>query len=158
MQSKPTNAAELGIDLTSKSEPGLFRWLLASLLFGKPISQLVAKRAYEQLVASGITSLGALLGTTWDELVILLDQAHYVHHDFSTATKLLEVGRSIQDQYGSVSGLLEKSLDARELEQRLEAFRGIEPVTAAIFMRDILPIWYPEPISHDYDSRSEAFR
>jgi poly(A) polymerase len=156
MQTKPIDASQLGIDLTSKTEQELFKWLLASLLFGKPIQQLVARQAYEQLIAAGIISLDKLFNTTWDELVALLDQAHYVRYDFSTATKLLEVGRSLQQQYGSVSGLLNMSADAHDLEQRLEAFKGIGPVTAGIFMRDVVPIWFPEPVSHDYDSARQA--
>jgi len=42
----PDVARKLGIDLSSRREGELFKWLLACLLFGKPIQQEIAERAY----------------------------------------------------------------------------------------------------------------
>jgi hypothetical protein len=38
-------AADLGIDVRSGNEQELFKWLLASFLFGKRIQQIVAAQA-----------------------------------------------------------------------------------------------------------------
>ena len=81
-------AKKLGIDLSSRKEGELFKWFLACLLFGKPIQQEIAERAYTRLVSAGLRSPGAVLDAGWDKLVELLDEAHYVRYDFSTATKL----------------------------------------------------------------------
>src|SRR5690242_7387648 len=116
-------ATDLGIDLPSKQESELFKWLLACLLFGKPIQQEVARQAYYVITEAGITSAEILADRSWDDLVGLLDQGHYVRYDFSTATKLLDVSKSVVSQYGSVSALVEGSADAHQLEERLKAFK-----------------------------------
>lgn len=150
------NATALGVDVPSKQESQIFRWMLACLLFGKPIQQEIAKRAYETLLAAGVTSLDALLRTDWNTLVELLDKAHYVHYDFSTATKLREVGGIIKARYGSVLHLIEQVDDIRELEGRLLSIKGIGPVTAGIFMKEITPVWFSEGLTHDFDSAVRA--
>lgn len=156
MDHQTIDAAALGIDLASKQESELFKWFLACLLFGKPVQQQVARRAYGVLVGAGIDSVDRLAGSTWDDLVGLLDQGHYVRYDYSTAAKLLEVSRTLKEQYGSMTELLNSSADAHELEQRLTGFKGIGPTTAAIFVRDIAPIWFGAADPHDYETAKAA--
>jgi hypothetical protein len=142
--SKPaTSARDLRIDLASKRESELFKWFLACLLFGKPIQAEIAEQACRALVAAGLTSPGAILRAGWDKLVLLLDQAHYVRYDFSTATKLLEVCQELQRRYGTLTNLLEQATTAAELSHKLQEFKHIGPVTARIFLREVRPIWYP---------------
>lgn len=135
------SAADLGIDLASKRETERFKWLLACLLFGKPIQQTVARRAYEEFVREGLTSPDAILAAGWDRLVAVLDRGHYVRYDFSTATKLLEVCAALKDQYGSVTGLLARATGPRDLARRLQQFKGVGPVTTRIFLRDLRGTW-----------------
>ncbi len=54
MQEKKIYAHELGIDLSTQQETEYFKWLLACLLFGKPIQQEVAKRAYLEFLSEGL--------------------------------------------------------------------------------------------------------
>lgn len=154
--SEQISSTELGIDLASKKEPELFRWLLACLLFGKPIQQEIARQAYQAVANAGVTSLNKLLKTDWDTLVALLDKARYVHYDFSTATKLLDVGRAIKGRYGSVGGLVKSSAGVKELEERLVALKGVGPVTASIFIHEVAPIWFKAAAPHDYTSAKRA--
>lgn len=156
MNHQTIDAAELGINLESKQESELFKWFLACLLFGKPIRQQVARRAYDVLTEAGIDSVDKLAGSTWDDLVGLLDQGHYVRYDYSTATKLLEVSRALKEQYGTVTELVGSAADARELEERLVTFKGIGRTTAEIFMRDVVPIWFGPGDSHDYNTAKAA--
>ena len=110
MSVKRTHITEdLGIQLSSKKEEELFKWFLACLLFGKPIQQQVAERAFLTLAAAGLLSPDAILRAGWDELVRLLDEAHYVRFDFSTATKLLHVSKELKERYGSLTNLLAES-------------------------------------------------
>jgi hypothetical protein len=95
MAARASNARSLGIDLASKREEELFKWFLACLLFGKPIQSEIAEQAWRELVHVGLTSPAAISRAGWDKLVSLLDRAHYVRYDFSTATKLLEVSREL---------------------------------------------------------------
>jgi endonuclease III len=150
------DAISLGIDLVSKNESQTFRWFLACLLFGKPIQQEIARRAYVTITAAYITTINKLVKTDWDTLVKLLDKAHYVRYDLSTATKLLQISKAVKEEYGTISRLLKQSTDVKDLEERLTAFRGIGPVTASIFIRGITPVWFKGTVSHDYESATKA--
>jgi hypothetical protein len=136
-------AENLRIQLSSKKEEELFKWFLACLLFGKPIQQQVAERAFLTLAAAGLLSPDAILRAGWNELVRLLDEAHYVRFDFSTATKLLHVSKELKERYGSLTNLLAESETPAELSKRLQEFKYIGPTTAQIFLREVRPIWYP---------------
>ena len=135
-------AKRLGINLFSRKEGELFKWFLACLLFGKPIQQEIAKRAYARLVSAGLRNPDAVLGAGWDKLVELLDEAHYVRYDFSTATKLLEVCQELKQRYGNMTKLIAQTRNSSELSTRLQEFKHIGPVTARIFTREVGPIWY----------------
>src|SRR5581483_1011661 len=94
-QEKKIAAKDLGIDLPSRQESEYFKWFLACLLFGKPIQQEVARRAYGAFVNAGLTTPEAIQAAGWDRLVAVLDAAHYVRYDYSTATKLLDICRQL---------------------------------------------------------------
>ncbi len=136
-------AAELRINLASKQEEELFKWFLVCLLFGKPIQRQVAERAYRELMTARLVAPDAVVRAGWDKLVRLLDQAHYVRFDFSTATKLLHVCQELKERYGTLTHLLAQSKTPAELSTRLQEFKYIGPITARIFAREVRPIWYP---------------
>jgi endonuclease III len=137
MAKKAISSADLGIDVRSGEEAELFKWFLACLLFGKPIQQEVARRTYFEFVKEGLLTPEAILQAGWDKLVEVLDRGHYVRYDFSTATKLLEVCKSLKEQYGSMTNLLDQARNRAGLSRCLQAFRGVGPVTARIFLRDL---------------------
>jgi hypothetical protein len=141
MKRTPT-AQDLGIDLPSRSETALFKWFLACLLFAKPIQGQIAGRACRELIRARLVSPDAILRAGWDELVRLLDQAHYVRYDFSTATKLLAVSKELKAAYGSLTNLVAQAKTPAELSARLQEFKHIGPVTARIFLREVRPVWY----------------
>lgn len=146
MGSKRTHMAEdLGINLSRKTEDELLKWFLACLLFGKPIQRQVAKRAFGTLVTAGMTGPDDILRAGWDELVRLLDEAHYVRFDFSTATKLLHVSEELKQRYGTLTNLLAQSTTPKELSAKLQEFKYIGPTTAEIFGREVCPLWYSSP-------------
>lgn len=128
---------DLGIRLESGRERELFKWFLACLLFGKPVQQEVARRAYFELVREGLVTPQAILEAGRDKLVEVLDRGHYVRYDFSTATKLLEVCQALLDRYGSLLKLLRQSGSRGDLARRLQEFKGIGPTTTRIFLRDL---------------------
>lgn len=140
MKEKKIYAKELDIDLASGQETEYFKWFLACLLFGKPIQQEVAKRAYFEFVKEGFITPEAILNAGWDKLVEVLDRGHYVRYDFSTATKLLDVSKSLKEQYGTLSALLRQSETIDELSSRLQSFKGIGPKTVEIFLRDMASV------------------
>lgn len=133
---------KLGIDLSSRKEGELFKWFLACLLFGKPIQQEIAKQAYFRLVSAGLRSPDQVLEAGWDVLVRLLDEAHYVRYDSSTASKLLEVCQELKQRYGNLTKLIAQTKHGSELFARLQEFKHIGPVTARIFTREVAPTSY----------------
>lgn len=135
----------MGIHLASRKEEEVFKWFLACLLFGKPIQTEIAEQAYRELVGARLTSPDAVLRAGWDRLVALLDRAHYVRYDFSTATKLLEVCGELKRRYGTLTKLLAEAATPSELSRKLQEFKHIGPVTARIFLREVRPIWYRQP-------------
>jgi endonuclease III len=139
MKQKKIFAKDLDIDLASGQETEYFKWFLACLLFGKPIQQDVAKRAYLEFVKEGFVTPEAILKAGWDKLVEVLDRGHYVRYDFSTATKLLDVSKELKEKYGTLSALLRQSETLDELSSRLQTFKGVGPKTAEIFLRDMKP-------------------
>jgi len=144
MRIKRTDITEdLGIRLSSRKEEEIFKWFLACLLYGKPVQQQVAERAFLGLAAARLVSPDAILSAGWDELVRLLDEAHYVRFDFSTATKLLHVSKELKERYGSLTNLLAEAKTPAELSKKLQEFKYIGPTTARIFLREVRPIWYP---------------
>jgi endonuclease III len=144
MRKKAIRSADLGIDLRHWQEGELFKWFLACLLFGKPIQQDVAKRTYFEFVTAGLVTPEAILRAGWDKLVEVLDRGHYVRYDFSTATKLLDICRSLTERYGSLTKLVEQAGSRAVLGRRLQSFKGVGPVTARIFLRDLKAVKRPK--------------
>ncbi|MEW5908102.1 MAG: DNA methylase [Patescibacteria group bacterium] len=141
---KKIHARELGINLKPASrqsrfqkESELFKWFLACLLFGKPIQQGVAKRTYFEFEKERLLTPEKILKAGWEKLVEVLDRGHYVRYDFSTATKLLDVCKELKNHYGSLHNLFQQARNKKDLEKRLQEFKGIGPKTTKIFLRDI---------------------
>jgi hypothetical protein len=141
-RSRAPFSEHLAIKLKSKREKELFKWFLVCLLLGKPIQTAIAEEAYRTLVGARLTSPDAILRAGWDKLVELLDQAHYVRYDFSTATKLLDVCGALKRGPGRLTNLIASARTSTELSKKLQQFKHVGPVTARIFLREVRPIWY----------------
>jgi len=133
----------LGIDLSSGENGEVFKWFLASVLFGAPISEKSAVKTYKCFQKYDVLTPRRILETGWDGLVKILDEGSYARYDFKTADKLLEVMRNLMDTYnGSLNFLHEKASDEQDLENKLMALgKGIGPVTVSIFLRELRGIW-----------------
>lgn len=139
----PSYSDELGIDLKAPSER--FKWFLAAILFGARISEKIAANTYHCFEEYGINSPEKITAAGWDELVRVLDEGGYVRYDFSTATKLLEVMKTLKENYGTLEKLYEQSSDTKDLERRLQDFKGIGAVTTQIFLRELRGVWQIDP-------------
>jgi endonuclease III len=136
---------DLGIALGTRKERELFKWFLACLLFGKPIQQEVARRAYLELARQHLVTPDAIVRAGWDRLVAALDRGHYVRYDFSTATRLLEVCGALRERYGTLRRLFAAASSEADLRRRLQAFKGVGPTTTRIFLRDARPFFPTGP-------------
>lgn len=138
---------ELGIDV--EKEP--FRWFLASILFGARISTIIAKRTYEAYDEAGLTSAQKIAASNQETLINLHGRGGYVRYDGITADYIMGVSRKLLEKYdGDVEKLDKISQNPEDLEGRLQEFRGVGPVTAKIFLRELRGLWKnadPEPTS-----------
>jgi endonuclease III len=130
---------ELGLDLTNPKDR--FKWFLASVLFAKRISAEIAKQTYLYFEQEELTSPDAIMHAGWDQLVEVLDSGGYTRYDFSTATNLLGIVKTLKEKYGSLERLHEESGSPSDLEKRLLEFRGVGPVGVNIFLRELRGIW-----------------
>ncbi|MCJ7793702.1 hypothetical protein MUP42_02090 [Candidatus Bathyarchaeota archaeon] len=130
---------ELGLDL-SKAEDR-FKWFLASVLFAKRISAETAKETYLYFEQEDLTSPDAILEAGWNRLVEVLDSGGYTRYDFSTATNLLGIAKTLKEKYGDLERLYAESSSPTDLERRLQEFKGVGPVGVNIFLRELRGIW-----------------
>jgi endonuclease III len=137
---KRITAQQLGLaeGLAEASDAALFKWLVASFLFGKPIQQSIAEQAYRIIVDQHQRDTPQKLGSSSKaELVRMLGEARYVRYDLSTAERLLKLCRKLQEQYdGKLSVMHRQSSSRADFERRLIEFEGIGPKTVEIFMRE----------------------
>lgn len=138
---------ELGIN--PKNEP--FKWFLASILFGARISTTIAKNTYKAYEEAGLTTPEKIAQIDWFQLIEVHGRGGYVRYDGITAEYVHGIAEKLlRDYNGDIKKLDELSKSSEELEQRLLEFRGIGPVTAKIFLRELRGIWKnadPEPTS-----------
>lgn len=140
----------LGIALSSKHDEEIFKWFLAAVLFGAPITETSVVRTYKCFEKRDVLSPNKILETGWNGLVEILDEGGYTRYDFKTADKLLEVMKNLKAKYGgSLNNLHDEAKDALDLEKRLKDLgKGIGDVTVSIFLRDLRGVWHkadPKP-------------
>ncbi|HVO37175.1 MAG TPA: hypothetical protein VMT01_03300 [Candidatus Acidoferrum sp.] len=133
----------LGIELSSANDTEVFKWFLASLLFGAPITEKTAIKTYRCFEKHGVLTPQRILKTGWDGLVKILDEGSYTRYDFKTADKLLEIAKNLMEKYdGSITSLYAIASDELDLEKRMKDLgKGIGDVTVSIFLRELRDIW-----------------
>ena len=151
MNRTPIVARQLGLaeGLAEGDEKALFKWLVASLLFAKPIQQTIAWQAYKVIVDEHHYDTACKLAAcSKAKLVGLLGDAHYVRYDNTTADRLIKLGKKLVNEYdGKVTTLWQESSDAHAFAQRLLTFAGVGPKALDIFMRDAAPFLFPETLA-----------
>jgi len=141
-----TYSEELGIDLKSKKPEDIFKWFLASILFAHRISETIAKKTYKEFEKEGLITSKRILDAGWNELVRVLDNGGYVRYDFSTATALLAIMKQLEVEYGSLENLYKQAKNQKDLEEKLEEFPRVGPVTVNIFLRELRDVWKVDPL------------
>ncbi len=138
-----TYSEELGINLKSKKSSEIFKWFLASILFGARISETIAKNTYRALVRHGWLTPQKIQKTSWEDLIhYVMGEGGYVRYDGKTSAKLHDVcGKLISDYNANLNNLHEAAKDSADLERRLQEFKGIGPTTTNIFLRELRGIW-----------------
>ncbi len=133
----------LGINLRTKDDGEIFKWFLASVLFGAPITESSVIRTYRCFESHRVLTPEKILETGWQGLVDILDEGSYTRYDFKTSDKLLEVMGNLLTRYmGSLNLIHGQALNQSDLEKRLMALgKGVGPVTVSIFLRELRGLW-----------------
>lgn len=136
-------AADLGLKLKKGDEASLYKWFVASFLFGKRIQQDIARQTYQVIVEKhGRDTPRKLCNCSWQDLVDMLGEGGYTRYDESTAERLLDMCHKLNEEYGGkVSAIFEASENRQDLQKRLEDFKGIGPKTVEIFLREAGDVW-----------------
>ena len=151
LKSSTLYSEELEIDLSAGHDRDYFRWFLASLLFGGHISEKIAANTYRAFARHRLLRPQRIIEAGWSYLVDpIMREGGYVRYDGRKSTQILRDCEELLDWYdGSLLKLHSAAEDARALEDRLQAFFGVGPVTANIFLRELRPYWSkadPEPL------------
>ncbi|WP_144763150.1 DNA methylase [Curtobacterium sp. 9128] len=138
------HAADIGIDLSDGKPQQLYRWFLASMLFGRPIRQEQAAQTYRVLIDHGFTSPGRFGGVGHERLRKVLDEGGYGRFDHQMTDALHETMHTLDADEGSVSHLVKSAGSRSELRERLGSLKGVGPKTIEIFLRDVPDALLPE--------------
>ena len=138
-----TFAEEIGIPVEKNQPAPLFQLLVASLLFSARIAAKNAARAARALIDAGLTTPRKMADATWQERVDVITWHGYKRYDESTSTQLGQVANLCLDRYGGDLRRLreEAGYDVGEEKRLLTEFKGIGPLGADIFLREIQLAW-----------------
>ncbi|MEV8371123.1 endonuclease [Kribbella sp. NPDC056861] len=137
-----TFAQEAGIRLTDEPAP-LFQLLTLTLLLSARISAGIAVSAAKELFEAGYRTPNAMNDASWRSRVTALGRGGYRRYDERTATTLGEAAGLALTRWRGDLRLLhaEAGDDALKLTILLTEFKGIGPVGAQIFLREVQAVW-----------------
>jgi len=84
----PCYSKKLGIDLDSKEKDEIFKWFLASVLFGVRISENIVINTYRVFEKREILTSEKIVKTGWDGIIPVMGEGGYARYDNKTSTKL----------------------------------------------------------------------
>lgn len=134
---------ELGIDLRSQKSEEIFKWFLASILFGARIGETIAKNTYKTFEKYNLLTPQKIQKAGLGFLIKpIMKEGGYVRYDGVTSRKILGICQKLIEEYGGdVNNIHKRAKDPRDLEEKLLEFRGIGPTTVNIFLRELREIW-----------------
>ena len=125
-----TYADEAGIALEKGTPSPLFRLLCLSLLQSARISSDIAMRAAKGLAKRRWNTAGAMLQSTWQQRVDVLNEGGYTRYQERTATMLEDTARLLDDRWnGDLRNLrAEAGRDPGAERKLLKEFKGVGDV------------------------------
>jgi len=138
-----TYCEEIGINIARNTPSMLFRWLVASILFSARIRADAAVSAARALSRHRWNTPRAMCDAGWEARVRVLNHNGYARYDESTSRELGDSCRMLIDDYrGDLRRLRDKAGgDAKRIPRLLQAFKGIGPMGAEIFCREVQLAW-----------------
>jgi endonuclease III len=130
------HASDFGLDVLG-GDDDLFRWFLLTFLLGKPIQSTVAVKTWQLFIDEKKDLPWAIEQMPDRKLVHLLHRGGYTRYQHVMTKALKTCMEQLITMYdGSLTLMIEQSLDEDELSKRLQQFYGVGPKTAEIFMRE----------------------
>ena len=136
------------IDL-GEGNPAYAKWLLAAILYAKPMPEGAVIEAFNSLESQGMTrssenSVAASIAkASWQQVVKILQKSGFTRYDFSTASEVLDAFKDLVEVYdGKLSRLYDDATDGRDLERRLQELgKGLGPAGLFIFLSGMRAVW-----------------
>ncbi|KUI26643.1 endonuclease [Mycobacterium sp. IS-1742] len=135
-----TYADEAGIRLADTPMP-LFQLLVLCMLASKPIDATVAMHAARELFAAGLRTPDAVLEADRRTMIEAFGRAGYARYDESSATRLVEMARTVREEYGGDLRRLAEDRDVNAVRRNLKRFKGIGDTGSDIFLREVQDTW-----------------
>ncbi len=135
----PSYSQELGLDLTIAEHR--FKWFLAAILLAGGASWQIVKKTFKEFEREGMVTPASIIEAGWDRLVEVLDAGGYVAYDFTMASKLLEIVSRLKEKHGSLENLYLQAKTNKDLEKKLQEFKGVGPTTVNTFLRELKDVW-----------------
>ncbi len=133
---------ELGIRLEGLEPGELFKWFVASMLFGARIRESAAVRTYREMGKRNLLTPEAVRNADFWEMIDVMAWGSYARYDGITTRKLKGAAAKLCDEYdGSLNRLHEVAADSTDLIARLCGFWGVGETTAGIFLREWRGLW-----------------
>lgn len=137
-----TYAEQSGIKLKDKPMP-LFQLLVLAMLASKPIDADVAAGAARALFKTGLKTPKAVLDGQRRTAIEAFGRAGYARYDESSATRLCDMAKRVRDEFdGDLRNLAVRSgQNPERAADELQAFTGIGPTGADVFLREVQLVW-----------------
>ena len=134
---------ELGLDLRKGSPSALFGLLLFAVLSSARIRSVNAAAGTKALLDEGWSSLAKLRTTSWEQRVKVLNRNGYARYDERTATMLGDLVDEVQGRWSGDLRNLRKAADGdvKVMKGHLTELKGLGPVGADIFLREVQQCW-----------------
>jgi endonuclease III len=137
-----TSAELAGIRLVDKPSP-LYQLLVLATLLSARISADIAIAAAKELFAAGYRTPQRMRKASWQDRVDALGRAGYRRYDERTSTMLGDAAVQLLDRWnGDLRKLRDDvSGDPKGIRELLTEFKGMGPVGADIFLREVQAVW-----------------
>jgi endonuclease III len=137
-----TSAEQAGIQLADKPSP-LYQLLVLSTLLSARISGDIAVAAAKELFAAGYRTPQKMRAATWQDRVDALGRGGYRRYDERTSTILDDSAALLLDRWhGDLRKLRDDAGgDPKRIRELLTEFKGMGPVGADIFLREVQAVW-----------------
>ena len=134
---------ELGLDLRKGTPSALFGLLLFAVLSSARIRSVNAAAGTQALLDQGWSSIAKLRRTSWQQRVDVLNRNGYARYDERTASMLGDLADQVSDRWSGDLRRMRKEADGdvAVLKQHLTDLKGLGPVGADIFLREVQRCW-----------------